>query len=80
MSTFSTTYGINADNFIDAEFVDKDGAFFNLNDSSSPNLYSYKNLQHKTPRVSVYQPASNFIRLLTTKADPRTLSDSGYGA
>ena len=54
MSTFSTTYGINADNFIDAEFVDKDGAFFNLNDSSSPNLYSYKNLQHKnSPGICV---------------------------
>ena len=54
MSTFSTTYGINADNFIDAEFVDKDGAFFNLNDSFSPNLYSYKNLQHKnSPGICV---------------------------
>jgi hypothetical protein len=48
MSTFSTTYGINADNFIDAEFVNHDGSFFSLNDVSSPNLYSYKNLQHKS--------------------------------
>lgn len=48
MSTFSTTYGINADNFINAEFVDKEGSLFNLNDISSPNLYSYKNLQHST--------------------------------
>jgi hypothetical protein len=47
MSTFSTTYGINADNFVDAEFVDKEGSFFSLNDTSSPNLYSYKNLEHK---------------------------------
>jgi UDP-N-acetylenolpyruvoylglucosamine reductase len=47
MSTFSTTYGINADNFVDAEFVGKDGSFFSLNDSSSPNLYAYKNLDHK---------------------------------
>jgi len=47
MSTFSTTYGINADNFTDAEFVDKEGSFFSLNDTSSPNLYSYKNLEHK---------------------------------
>jgi hypothetical protein len=54
MSTFSTTYGINADNFIDAEFVDNDGSFFNLNDASSPNLYSYKNLQHKnSPGICV---------------------------
>jgi FAD binding domain len=54
MSTFSTTYGINADNFIDAEFIDKDGALFNLNDSSSPNLFAYKNLQHKnSPGICV---------------------------
>jgi len=54
MSTFSTTYGINADNFIDAEFVDKEGSFFSLNDTSSPNLYSYKNLQHKnSPGICV---------------------------
>jgi UDP-N-acetylenolpyruvoylglucosamine reductase len=47
MSTFSTTYGINADNFVDAEFVGKDGSFFNLNDISSPNLYAYRNLVHR---------------------------------
>ncbi len=47
MSTFSTTYGINADNIIDAEFVNKEGSIFSLNDISSPNLYSYKNLEHK---------------------------------
>lgn len=48
MSTFSTTYGINADNFTDAEFVDKNGNLFSLNETSSPNLYSYKNLEHKS--------------------------------
>jgi len=54
MSTFSTTYGINADNFINAEFVDKEGSFFNLNDISSPNLYSYKNLQHnESPGICI---------------------------
>ena len=54
MSTFSTTYGINADNFIDAEFINKDGSFFSLNDTSSPNLYSYKNLEHKnSPGICV---------------------------
>jgi UDP-N-acetylenolpyruvoylglucosamine reductase len=47
MSTFSTTYGINADNFVDAEFVGNDGSFFNLNDIKSPNLYAYKNLDHR---------------------------------
>ncbi|MDP4209211.1 MAG: FAD-binding oxidoreductase [Bacteroidota bacterium] len=69
MSTFSTTYGINADNFIDAEFIDKDGAFFNLNDASSPNLYAYQNLQHKnSPGICV----SASIRL-----HPMTEDESG---
>src|SRR5665811_973765 len=54
MSTFSTTYGINADNYINAEFVDHNGSFFNLNETSSPNLYSYKNLEHKnSPGICV---------------------------
>lgn len=54
MSTFSTTYGINADNFTDAEFIDKSGKLFSLNETSSPNLYSYKNLEHKnSPGICV---------------------------
>lgn len=68
MSTFSTTYGINADNFIDAEFVDKNGSFFSLNDTSSPNLYSFKNLQHKSsPGICV----SASIRLHPVTEDER---------
>jgi UDP-N-acetylenolpyruvoylglucosamine reductase len=46
MSTFSTTYGINGDNFIDAEFVSNKGEVFHLNESTAPNLYSYKDLHH----------------------------------
>ena len=46
MTTFSTTYGINADNYIDAEFVSKEGTFFKLNTISAPNLYAYKDLNH----------------------------------
>ncbi len=46
MSTFSTTYGINADNYTDAEFVSNDGTFFKVNDILSPNLYAYKDLNH----------------------------------
>jgi FAD/FMN-containing dehydrogenase len=42
LSTFSTTYGISADNFIDAEFVARDGSFFSLNDLNSPNLFYTK--------------------------------------
>jgi hypothetical protein len=68
MSTFSTTYGINADNYITAEFVDRNGSFFNLNDISSPNLYSYKNLEHKdSPGICV----SAGIRLHPVTNDER---------
>jgi UDP-N-acetylenolpyruvoylglucosamine reductase len=68
MSTFSTTYGINADNFVDAEFINKDGSLFSLNDPSSPNLYTYKNLEHKSsPGICV----SANIRLHPTTEDER---------
>jgi hypothetical protein len=43
LSTFSTTYGIAADHFIDAEFVSRDGSIFSLNDINSPNLFSFRN-------------------------------------
>jgi hypothetical protein len=45
LSTFSTTYGISADNFIDAEFIARDGSFFRLNDMAAPNLFSFQNYQ-----------------------------------
>lgn len=41
LSTFSTTYGIAADNYVDAEFIAKDGSFFSLNDIRSPNLFAF---------------------------------------
>lgn len=44
LSTFSTTYGVSADNYIDAEFVAKDGSSFTLNDIQANNLFSYQNL------------------------------------
>ena len=43
LSTFSTAYGISADNFIDAEFVAGDGSIFKLNDIGAPNLFSFRN-------------------------------------
>jgi hypothetical protein len=68
MSTFSTTYGINADNFVNAEFIDHTGTLFNLNETSSPNLYSYKNLEHKhSPGICV----SASIRLHPVTDDER---------
>lgn len=43
LSTFSTTYGIAADNYIDAEFIDKAGSFFTLNDLKAPNYFAFDN-------------------------------------
>ena len=43
LSTFSQVYGVSADNYIDAEFVSRDGSYFSLNDINSPNLFSYQN-------------------------------------
>jgi hypothetical protein len=43
LSTFSTAYGVSADNFIDAEFIARDGSFFRLNDITAPNLFAFHN-------------------------------------
>jgi len=43
LSTFSTAYGVSADNFIDAEFVARDGSTFRLNDITAPNLFAFHN-------------------------------------
>lgn len=43
LSPFSTTYGISADNFVDAEFIARDGTYFSLNDISAPNFFSFDN-------------------------------------
>ncbi len=43
LSTFSTAYGVSADNFIDAEFIAGDGSYFRLNDITSPNLFAFHN-------------------------------------
>jgi hypothetical protein len=43
LSTFSTTYGVSADNYVDVEFIARDGSFFSLNDITAPNLFSFQN-------------------------------------
>lgn len=40
-SLFSHSYGISADNYINARFVGPDGSRFNLNQIDAPNLFSY---------------------------------------
>lgn len=70
LSTFSTTYGISADNFIDAEFVARDGSFFSLNDINSPNLFSYQNL------IADHQPVAICVSI-SMKLHPVTADEGG---
>ncbi len=42
LSTFSTAYGLAGDNYVTAEFIDRDGRYFDLNDINAPNLFAYE--------------------------------------
>ncbi len=53
LSTFSTTYGISADNYINAEFIARDGSFFSLNDMTAPNLFSFQNSLSEQKAVAI---------------------------
>lgn len=50
-SNFSHSYGILADNYVNAEFVDHDGNLFNLNQFDAPNLFSNDKMGRKSPGV-----------------------------
>jgi hypothetical protein len=50
-SNFSHSYGILADNYINAEFVDDSGSLFNLNQVDAPNLFSNEKMGRKSPGV-----------------------------
>ena len=50
ISTFSATYGVSADNFVDAEFLGRDGSSFGLNDLAAPNLFAFdKSTSERAP-------------------------------
>ena len=70
LSTFSTTYGISADNFVDAEFVARDGSFFRLNDLSAPNLFS-------SPNALAEQEAVAICVSVSMKLHPVTADEGG---
>jgi hypothetical protein len=67
LSTFSTTYGISADNFVDAEFVARDGSFFRLNDLSAPNLFSSPNSLSEQETIAIC--VSVYMKLHPVTAD-----------
>lgn len=50
-SNFSHSYGILADNYNNAEFVDHDGTLFNLNQFDAPNLFSNDKMGRKSPGI-----------------------------
>ena len=50
-STFSASYGTAADNYIDAEFVSKDGTPFKLSDKDAPNLFAFNPSDGNIPAI-----------------------------
>jgi len=67
-STFSNAYGTAADNYIDAEFVDKTGNVFTLNERSSPNLFGFRNADMPSPGICTS---------VTVKLHPMTADEEG---
>lgn len=52
-STFSASYGTNADNIVTARFVGRDGGSFSLHDPGAPNLYGYRKEDAALPGICV---------------------------
>ncbi len=67
-SNFSVAYGTMADNYVDAEFVAKDGSFFTLNDRNAPNLFSFHKADTEIPGI---------CSSVSVKLHPVTADESG---
>jgi FAD/FMN-containing dehydrogenase len=65
LSTFSATYGVSADNFVDAEFIARDGSLFSLNDVKAPNLYSFDHALREHEAVAICVSASMKLHPVT---------------
>jgi hypothetical protein len=50
-SLFSSSYGLGADTYVDAEFVSPEGRIFSLNDKDAPNLFSFHHSQQPSPVI-----------------------------
>jgi len=64
-STFSTSYGTAADNYIDAEFVGHDGEVFRLSDKSAPNLFAFHKEDAAIPGIC----SAAYVKLHPIAAD-----------
>ncbi len=67
-STWSNVYGVNADTFVDMEFVDSKGDFFRLNDPGAPNAFCF---EHKLT------PAPGICTLAHVRLHPTTDDEEG---
>lgn len=68
-STWSNVYGMAADNFIDMEFVDRDGRVFRLNDKQAPNHFAFENRAWPSPGICTRA----FVRLHPVTEDEEGL-------
>jgi hypothetical protein len=50
-STWSSTYGVGADNLLDAEFVDSEGNVFHLHEKEAPNVFAFEKAVHPAPGI-----------------------------
>lgn len=50
-STWSSSYGVGADNFLDAEFVDFEGRVFHLHEKEAPNLFAFEKAVRPAPGI-----------------------------
>ena len=67
-SLFSASFGVMADNVIDAQFVSENGSIFRLNDRTGPNLYSFTRRD---------MPVSGICTELTARLHPLLDDESG---
>ena len=58
-STWSNVYGTAADNFVDMEFVGRDGRVFRLNEKPGPNHYAFEHRVAPSPGICT----KAFVRL-----------------
>ena len=50
-STWSNVYGVAADNFVNMEFVDRQGRIFHLNEKTAPNVFAFRNEVLPSPGI-----------------------------
>lgn len=50
-STWSNVYGVGADNFVDMEFVDREGRVFSLNEKTAPNVFAFRSEVYPSPGI-----------------------------